>query len=259
MDRDDDGGPGAGGLSATAEAVRAAVRRSMDVVQEFLETTSRQVAVITSLEAELASARARIALLEHETARLRTELTSQNHPSPDEIEALVEEQNALAHLFVSSDRLARARTPREALEIGIEVLHNLAGVHRYAVLLRPRPGGPLRMVAPSDPRFAVAEHDAALTERALTTGAPARRSVTAGLPVAVPLLLDGATVGVIEIRELVPQVGDRLGRLQDDLLQFLSDRLAPAMCQAGQNHQPGEHDGWASLAATIPTTDERSR
>ena len=32
----------------------------------------------------------------------------------DEMEALIEEQNVLAHMFVASDRLARARSPREA-------------------------------------------------------------------------------------------------------------------------------------------------
>ena len=41
-------------LSASAEVVLAAVRRSVDVVQEFLETSARQAAVIGSLETELA-------------------------------------------------------------------------------------------------------------------------------------------------------------------------------------------------------------
>ena len=262
MERDEDGsGARTGSLSATAEAVRSALRRSMDVVQEFLETTSRQVAVISSLESELASARARIMLLETETARLRTELTSKNQPDPDEVEALIEEQNILAHLFVSSDRLARATTPREALDIGIEILHNLAGVHRYAVLVAPRPGAPLRMIAPSEPRFAIAEPDTTLINRALATGATAQRAShdAAYLPVVVPLLLDNVAVGAIEIRELVPQVGERLGRLQADLLQFLGDRLAPAMCQAGQNRSHGEHGGWSALATAMATTDERSR
>src|SRR5690349_17349792 len=131
MTRDEGGEP----LSATAEAVLAAVRRSVDVVAEFLESSARQAAVIRSLEIELASAREHASTLERETTRLRAELTAQH--TSDEIEALLEEQNALANLFVASDRLGAARSPREVVDIGIEVLHNLTGVHRYAIWLRP--------------------------------------------------------------------------------------------------------------------------
>ena len=49
-------------LSATAEAVMAAVRRSVDVVQEFLETSARQAAVIRSLDIELAIGTSNITL-----------------------------------------------------------------------------------------------------------------------------------------------------------------------------------------------------
>jgi hypothetical protein len=252
MDRDEGGSE----LSATAEAVLAAVRRSVDVVQEFLETSARQAAVIRSLETELAAAREHIAALEGETARLRIELTGQHRS--DEIEILIDEQNVLAHMFVSSDRLAAARTPREAIDIGIEVLHNLAGVHRYGVWLRPRPGAPLRLVAPVEARYRAVEPTDDLAERAMSTGAPARAG-DSGVPVAVPLLLDGTAVGVIEIRELVPQVGPGLGRLQVDLLGFLSDRLAPAMCRAILGHGQSPHDTWAGLAAALPAIEEARR
>src|SRR5688500_18036547 len=169
MDREEGGSEP---LSATAEAVLAAVRRSVDVVQEFLETSQRQAAVIRSLETELGAARGHIATLEGETARLRTEITA-SHRS-DEIEQLIEEQNVLAHMFVCSDRLAASRSPREAVEIGIEVLHNLAGVHRYAAWERAKQSAPLRLVAPLEPRYRDADPTGELVDRAIATRTPAR-------------------------------------------------------------------------------------
>lgn len=256
MDRDEGGSEP---LSASAEAVLAVVRRSVDVVQEFLESSQRQVAVIRSLENELGAARDHITTLERETGRLRTELTAQQKHSPDEIETLIEEQNVLAHMFVAGDRLASARSPREAVDIGIEVLHNLTGVHRYAVWLRGRAGAPLRLIAPGDPRYRSADPDGTLVARALATGAVARGGPGDQVPVAVPLLLEGQPVGAIEIRELVPHVGPLLGRLQIDLLQFLSDRLAPAMCRAALSQTQSQHDVWAGLVAGLPAIEPEER
>jgi hypothetical protein len=254
MDRDEEASEP---LSATAEAVLAAVRRSVDVVQEFLESSARQATVIRSLETELDAVRQHVDALQGETARLRVELTAVH--GDREIETLIEEQNVLAHMFVASDRLGAARTPREAIDIGIEVLHNLAGVHSYAVWIRPRPGAPLRLVAPAEARFRAMPPDHALVARALDATAPVRRHLAGdepGVPVAIPLLLDGVPVGVIEVRELVPQVGPRLGRLQLDLLQFLADRLAPAMCRASLSQAQPPHDAWERLAAVLPTIEE---
>jgi hypothetical protein len=168
----------------------------------------------------------------------------------DEMEALIEEQNVLAHMFVASDRLARARSPREAIDVAVEVLHNLAGVHRYAMWLRGAPGEAPRVVAPADPRFLAAPppDGDTLVARALATVSPVREA--GGVPVAFPLVLDGATVGTIEIRELVPQVA-ALGRLQEDLLLFLSERLAPSMVQAGLAARHGLGSAWSAVAESI--------
>src|SRR5262245_43049888 len=105
----------------------------------------------------------------------------------DEIDALIEEQNVLAHMFVASDRLSRARSPREALDVAVEVLHNLAGVHRYAVWLRGAADAPARVVAPSDPRFCATPAAAVddLVARALATVAPVRTG-PGDVPVAFP-------------------------------------------------------------------------
>ena len=194
MDRDD-GAPEA----SSAEAVMVAMQRSLDAVRDVLETTSHQAAVIASLEAELAREADHARALEGETARLRAELTA-GRRLPDEIEALIEEQNVLTHLFVASDRLARARAPGEALEVAVEVLHNLAGVHRYGVWLRPSSDARLRLVAPADARYRPAASAGELVGRALGGGVVARAAGGADVPVAYPLLLDGRAVGAIEIR-----------------------------------------------------------
>jgi hypothetical protein len=166
-----------------------------------------------------------------------------------ELDSLIDDENVLAHLFVAADRLARARTPREALDVAVEVLHNLAGVHRYAVWLRAAPADPARVVAPADPRFRTASvEDDPLIAGALAATPPAK--VGGELPIGCPLFLDGAAVGAIEIRELVPQVG-ALGRLQFDLLVFLSERLAPAMVAAGHLAARDSASAWAAVATSI--------
>ncbi|MCE9580782.1 MAG: hypothetical protein K8W52_47150 [Deltaproteobacteria bacterium] len=236
-------------LSSSAEAALAALQRSVAAIEEFVERTSRQALVIASLESELGRAREQHRYLEQELARLRVELTNGDPMPAAERDALVEDQNIFAHMFVTSDRLAHASSASEALDIGVEVLHNLAGVHRYAVWLVPAPGAPLRMVAPSEARFRGAAADRAIVLRAIATGRPTSTGGEPGaLPGAFPLLLDGIAVGAIELVELVPQVGARLGRLQDELLQFLSERLALSICQADARGRADDR-GWIGAIA----------
>jgi hypothetical protein len=166
-----------------------------------------------------------------------------------ELDALIDDENVIAHLFVAADRLARARTPREALDVAVEILHNLAGVHRYAVWLRAHHEDVAQIVAPADPRFRTASTaDDPLIARALAASPPVQ--VGGALPIACPLFLDGDAVGAIEIRELVPQVGG-LGRLQLDLLVFLSERLAPAMVAARHLAARDSASAWAAVATAI--------
>ena len=192
------------------------------------------------------SAEAVLAAVQRSTEALRAEM-----------DALIEEQNVLAHLFVAADRLSRARSPREALDVAVEVLHNLAGVHRYAVWLRAAPGDTARVVAPGDRRWRSAPVADDLVARGFASVVPVRGGA-AEIPLAFPLVLDGGTVGVIEIRELVPQV-EGLGRLQQDLLVFLSERLAPAMVQAGLAARHGVATAWITIADSIDVVDSTGR
>ena len=234
--------------SQQAESFLSTLRRSVEVVQELLQATAHQDERIRSLDAELDSARARIAFLERETTQLRERLSTGIAPiSMQQIEDLIEEQNAFAHMFVTSDRLARARSPGEALQIAVEVMHNLVGAHRFGIWLRWDGVAP-QMVAPPDPRYQIEPgRHRALLERALATGEISRDDGADddAVPVALPLVLDGAAVGALVIDGLVPQVGARMGRLQDDLSRFLIDRLPLTLCAAAQHvARGGDRAAW---------------
>jgi hypothetical protein len=212
------------------ESFLSTLRRSVEVVQDLLEAAARRDERIRSLDAELDNARQRIAFLERETSTLRDKLATGIEPvSMRYLEELIEEQNSFAHMFVTSDRLAGARSCDEAVQIAVEVLHNLIGAHQFGLWLRWDDDPPV-LVAPPDPRYRVAAGvHGELIQRAFATG---DATGTDGVPIALPLVLDGRTVGVLLIASLVPQVGDALGRLQEDLARFLVERLPARLCAA---------------------------
>ncbi len=240
------------------EAFLATLRRSVEVVQGLMGETGRQAEHIRSLDAELTSARQRIAFLEQETSTLRERLaTGSTGVPPAELEDLLEEQNSLAHMFVTSDRMARARTPSEAIDIAVEVLHNLVGAHTYGLWLRW--DGHDLLCAPADPRWrADPAPGRELVERAFATGvvvrAPGRPD--GGVPVAMPLVLDGRTIGVLHIATLVPQVGETLGRLEAELIQFVIDRLPLGLLAAAMHHGQTGTSAWEAVRTQLAAVEE---
>ena len=241
----------------SAEAVLAAMRRSVELVQELLQTTAVQAEHIRSVEHELLSARQRVAFLEGETSQLRQRLR-EGIPGidPQQLEELIEEQNTFAHLFVTSDRLARARAASEVVEIADEVLANLIGADRFAVWLQWQGALPV-LSAPPLPRWRSEPglHKDLVTQT-LATGSWSRPPGVAqdAVPVAVPILLDGNPVGAMLIVRLVPQVG-HLGRLQDDLLRLLSERVAPSLCLTALRAGGGAA-AWAGVRGLVPALQE---
>ena len=241
-----------------ADAVLAAMRRSIDLVQDLLYTAAVQAERIRSLDAELTNARQRIAFLEGETSQLRQRLSDGvQGVDPAQFEDQIEEQNAFAHLFVTSDRLSRVRTPDEVIRVADEVVQNLVGADRYGIWLRWE--GELRLVGPTDPRWRSEPglyRD--LLSQALAHARPARTTVglAGAVPIAVPILLDGSAVGALLVAGLVPQVG-RLGRLQDDLLNLLSDRIGPSLCLTALRSGGSVAAGaWAGVRAMVPGIEE---
>jgi hypothetical protein len=242
-----------------AHSVLAVMRRSVELVQDLLHSAAVQAEQVRSLEDELTSARQRLTFLEGETTQLRQRLAEGiTDIAPSQLEELIDDQNAFAHLFVTSDRLARVRTPDEVVRVADEVVLNLVGADKYTLWLSWE-GEPPRLVAPGDKRWRAAlDQHRDLVQQALSSGQIARPPrPTADVPVAIPLLLDGAGVGALLITRLVPQVG-RLGRLQDDLLQLLSDRLAPSLCltalRAGTGGASVPWAGVRSAVAAIPVS-----
>jgi hypothetical protein len=179
-------------------------------------------------------------------------------PRPEDVDALLEEQSTLTNLYVASDRLARATSATAALEIGVEILHNLAGVQRYAIWLDAGPGTDMSLVAPAEPRFRDGDHrelrDAAISRRQVARppgGGPG------SVPLALPLLLGGAVVGTLVVSELVPHEGDRLSPMQEDLLGLLGERLAQAMCDGALRARTDGGSAWASVAGSLVDLAER--
>jgi hypothetical protein len=231
------------------------MRRSVELVQDLLHSAAVQSEQVRSLGDELASAQQRIAFLEGETAQLRRRLAD-GVPDVDasQLEDLIEDQNAFAHLFVTSDRLARVRTPDEVVRVADEVVLNLVGADRYTMWLR-WDSDEIRLVAPFETKWrAPLDLHGDLVARAIATRRPARPPGVASdaVPVAIPLVLDGAGVGALVLTRLVPQVG-RLGRLQDDLLQLLTDRVAPSLCLTALRAGSGGVAGpWTAVRASVP-------
>jgi hypothetical protein len=238
-----------------AHAVLSVMRRSVELVQDLLHSAALQAEQVRSLEDELASARQRLSFLEGETTQLRRRLAEGvQDVDPSQLEELIDDQNAFAHLFVTSDRLARVRTPDEVVRVADEVILNLVGADRYSMWLSWE-GEPPRMVAPFEAKWRAApDQYPGLVGQAIATGVAARPATSRhDVPVALPLLLDGAGVGAILITRLVPQVGT-LARLQEDLLQLLSDRIAPSLClTALRGGSGGVAVPWAGVRGSVPS------
>lgn len=238
------------------------LRRSAEIAQELTRTTTAQAERIRSLESDLSSARSRLELLESELARIRSALGDRDASRAlAQLEELVEEQNCLAHLFVTSDRLARARSAQEALDVVVEVMHNLVGAHRYGIYLRFEPDAEPLLVAPREARYREGGQHHELVARTLDTPARGRRASSGELPICMPIQLDGHVVGALVIDELVAQLGGRFERMQQDLLALLGERLASSLCAGalrGEIHgSPLQH--WAALKSGLIGIEREDR
>jgi hypothetical protein len=238
------------------------LRRSAEIAQELIRSGAQQAERIRSLEGDLASARLRQSFLETELTKIRN-LLGEGGPDLAQLamlEELVEDQNVLAQLFVTSDRLARVESVTDAVAVAVEIMHNLVGAHRYGVFVATE-RGPI-VVAPAEARYRVkdGEQRELLTQTlaAPAVDKPAQLKVGTTPPLCVPLRLGKRVVGALLIAELVPQVGGTLGRLQHELLSLLAERLASSMC-LGAFHQEriGRGEPWTAVASSLASITER--
>jgi hypothetical protein len=250
---DDDDAPPAS--RKQVEAFLGTLRQSAQIAHELVLTTAQQEERIRSLEDELKSARARVAFLEQETGNLRDRLTV---GMPDrsrlaELDALMDEQNCLAQLLVTTDRLARVQSAREGLQVATEIFHNLLGARRYVICFSDDSGSPA-IVAPNDIKeregYATLEH---LVAQTLATGKVSRAEGTPsnGVPACYPLRLGRGTVGAMLVIALVPHLGTALDKLQHDLLTLLGERLVDCMCLGSLHHQASRADLWPNVRSSL--------
>lgn len=212
------------------------LRKSTEMAQELLNNNREMTLRVHSLEGELSNAKARIAFLERETTELRSglaKLALDDDQVMKQFEQVVEEQNCLAHLFVSSDRLAQVKSPDDTLKAVVEILHNLVGARCYGVWFRVGERPVVVLAEPSSGKtLEILKESQSLVDACMSKGTTQQRAGASvdDVPIAIPLFLDGKVVGALVIKELVPQ-RPRLERLHRDLLGLLSERLANAFCQ----------------------------
>jgi hypothetical protein len=246
------------------EAFLTTLRRSAEIAQELLRTATQQSERIRSLDGDLISAQSRIGFLEKEVGQLRDSLGPLAPGLADQaaLEALLEDQNCLAQLFVTSDRLAGVRSVPEAIDVAVEVLHNLVGAHRYGVYVCLERDDEPWLVAPGEQRYrqGIEEHRDVVLRTLKADNRRTSLDPKTTSPLCVPLRFEDRTLGAIMIAEFVPQVGPQLGRLQIDLLSLLSDRLASSMC-VGTLHQNAREQGqpWAAARDSLARMSERLR
>lgn len=230
-----------------SESLIDVLRKTSEMAEQLLRENEAMTDQLRSLEAELASAKARVNFLEQETARLRG--TSSREPSSGDLAArlrqLSDEQNVLAHMMVVTDWLGRTRSARQALDTSCEVLHNLVGATIYEIWLRrDNDDEPVAVRADGDVQRIADRHE--LVARCMQQGRPAQPAGVADNtpPMCAPLHLDGRIVGALLVGELVEQV-QSFGPLQRDLLGLLSERLPFAMCAGALHDQAdGLHEVW---------------
>lgn len=156
----------------------------------------------------------------------------------DEWGELVREHEVMASLQAASMRLDEGLEQRDVLRAVEEIVINLIGSEQFVVMeLNPEEG---ELVLSSafglDPaKFQRRPIDDGVFARVVHSGEPFVRDPTVSGPldepdltVAVPLKLQGRTVGVLAIYRLLDQK-PRLKNLDHELLALISTRAAPAL------------------------------
>ena len=229
------------------------LRRSAEMAQELFNANHEMSLQLKSLEADLASKQARVTFLERETQQLRAGLSrlavANDKDRMERFETIFEDQNVLAHLFITSDRLSRVSSPIDAIAATVEVLHNLVGAKRYGMWLRWKTVAEPRLVVSDGVEASQCKDALALANAAMDRRRPTQPEgqSTDLAPIAFPLKLGRDVVGALVVVELVPQ-RPKLERLHRDLLNLLSERLGQAFCVgAVYDQMTREQDLWGSL------------
>ncbi len=211
------------------------LKKSSKIAQDLINTNQEMSLRVLSLEAELANSRQQVSILNQEISQIRngmTKIESKDSSLAKHFEEIVEEQNCLAHLFVTSDQLSQARSPKDAIRAAEEVLHNLIGALYYGIFLRWENESSPTLITPKNAENEKhLEPHLTLVGRCLESGRIQRpeNNSEEDPPVCFPLMLESKVVGALLITELVHH-NPQFERLQRDLVGLLSDRLAMSLC-----------------------------
>ena len=239
-----------------------ALRKSSKMAHELIAANREMALRIQSLEADLVNAKARIGFLERETNQLRgglARLAFDDEKVGLQFNEIIEEQNCLAHMFVTNEQFSLVRSPREAIKRAEEVLHNLIGASHFGIWIRWKEEDHPVLVSSSEKgESQLLTGHSLLIGRCLSTGAvqqPEGASQNAP-PICVPLKLESRIVGAVLVVDLVPQ-RPVLERLHKDLLSLLCEKLAGAMCLGAlQANLNGKQVLWEELRSTFPLQEE---
>lgn len=230
------------------------LRKSSKIAQDLISNNREMSVRVQSLEDDLKNGHNRIAFLEREVAQLRTGLAKIAFDDDGDLvhqfEQVMEEQNCLAHMFVTSEQLAHVSSPQDAVQAALEVLYNLIGAIEFGIWFRWDDQDPPIQVTPQvEADLRKLDKYMPLVERCLATGQAVleNKNTPDVPPVCVPLLLEGKCVGAVLVGTLVAH-RPRLERLHHDLLMLLSLRLARTVCLTAFFNRLKDHTSlWAEV------------
>lgn len=232
------------------------LRKSSKMAQEMINANREMALKISSLDAELNNSKTRASFLEREITQLRNgiaKLAFGDSNLVQDFEELLEEQNCLAHLFVTTEQFVRVQSPQGAMEVAWEVLHNLVGARRFGIWLCWEEGGDPVLVKADGPVDDL-KRLGPLVKRCIETGESQQPEGVAPTepPICVPLRSPRGPTGAVVVAELVPQ-RPHLERLHRDLLGLLSERLAWAVELGAINSKLEERKAlWSALRPLFP-------
>jgi hypothetical protein len=184
------------------------------------------------LAEQVALLRDRLIRHQDELVRARRELAAaleSNRLLSDRYVAIEDEKGNLAKLYVAASFLHASLDRAQVVEALHEVLVNLLGSEDFAVYERS-PSGEATLVSAFQygPR-ATPGAPSAQAVRALGTGELYLRPEGAeGVAACIPLRLEGAAAGVVEVRALLPQK-QGFTAFDAELFELLGAHVAPAL------------------------------
>jgi uncharacterized protein YigA (DUF484 family) len=199
----------------------------------------------TSAAEQIAVLRKRVAKLDEERVELERRLKKVEEENKDFANQCVqahEHSEAINNLYVASHRLHATLDAMEVMQIIKEILIELIGAEEFGILLLEKKKNALQLVAGESAEKRLPAEllpaDSGVIGEVASSGEPfffepkTPAEKEAGLPLAaIPLQMNGTSVGVIVIYKLLSQKTG-FSAVDHDLLQLLAAHAASALVSA---------------------------